>query len=94
MQVNLLTETESILKEHNFTWNGVKFIANAEGIIEIAQFVTLAKMCYYDNEWQGNNVEIDPTLVIAGGSWWLSRIKTDTVEKWLFHNLSGIYRPV
>ena len=83
MQINLLTETEETLQEHGLSWRAVKFIANAEGIVEIAHFVTLAKMFYYDNT--GLEVVVDPTLVIVGGSWWLSRIVQNGAEKWFFH---------
>lgn len=83
MQVNLLNETEKILQEHGLSWRAVKFIANAEGAVEIAHFVTLAKMFYYDP--CGTDVVVDPTLVIVGGSWWLSRIIQGGEEKWFFH---------
>ena len=83
MQINLLTETEAVLQEHGLSWRAVKFIANAEGVVEIAHFVTLAKMFYYDN--MGTEAVVDPTLVVVGGSWWLSRIVQNGVEKWFFH---------
>ena len=83
MQVNLLNETEEILQNHGLSWRTVKFIANAEGIIEIAHFVTLAKTFSYDNA--GPEINVDPTLVIVGSTWWLSRIVNNGTEKWLFH---------
>ena len=83
MKKNLLAETEAILEEHGYSWRAVKFVANAEGVIEIASFVAAAKEYYYENDDQVVNV--DPTLVIVGGTWWISRISGIQGERWLFH---------
>lgn len=83
MIINLLEETTQILKEHSLSFNGVRFICNAEGIVEVARFVTAADNCTYDNA--GKEIFIDPTLCVVGSNWWLSRIRHNGVEKWLFH---------
>ena len=83
MKINLLEETEQILEQHNLGWRNVKFIANAEGIVNIATFVALAKMYYYDNTEK--NLGVDPSIVIVGSTWWMTRIVLDGEEKWFFH---------
>ena len=83
MKINLLNETEEELQTHHFTWNAVKYISNAEGLIDIASFVSLAKQTYYDNS--SSSPIIDPTLVVVGGSWWMSRVISATGEHWFFH---------
>lgn len=84
--INLLTETEKILKENDFTWNSVKFISNAEGYVEIATFIEHAKNFYYENNLS-EGVVVDPTLVIGGSYWWISRVVSvaDNEERWLYH---------
>lgn len=84
MKINLLTETEAIMQKHHYTWRAVKFIANAEGVVEIAQFVATAKAYEYENN-DSEVLGVDPTLVIVGGTWWLSRVVGSNGERWLFH---------
>lgn len=83
MLINLSDETEAILKQHNYTFKAIKYVANAEGLVDIARFITLAKLYTYDNN--GPELMVDPTLVVVGGSWWLSRIINNNQEQWLFH---------
>ena len=83
MKVNLLAETEEVLREHHLTLKAVKFISNAEGLVEVANFVSTASQTYYDNA-SGSPI-IDPTLIIAGRSWWISRFLGQNGEYWFFH---------
>lgn len=80
--INLLVETEKALKNHHLTWNSVKYIRNGLGLIPIADFVSAAKQIYYNNGY--GEVEIDPTLKIVGGCWWLERFNYDGHEGWIY----------
>ena len=83
MLVNLWEETLQALKDNSFTLNGVKYICNAEGNVEMATFATSAENYWYDNE--SDEIGVDPTLCVVGSHWWLSRVRYKGVEKWMFH---------
>lgn len=83
MTTNLLAETEKILEENGVNAKLIRFISNAEGLVDIAQFMSMAKHYDYDN--QSPRPMVDATLHIVGGSWWMSRIVVHGTERWLFH---------
>lgn len=83
MVVNLLEETEQALKNHGFKMKNVRCIRNAEGYITVADFTHQAANLNYDNGFGA--VEIDPTLVIIGAFWWMTRENYDGLEGWVFH---------
>lgn len=80
--MNLLTETEQALKNHNLSLKNIKYILNSEGYIPVADFVAAAHNINYNNGWGA--VEIDPSLKIVGASWWLERANYDGLEGWIF----------
>lgn len=80
--VNLLSETNKALSNHNLTWNSVKFIKNEDGLIPVADFISMATNINYDDGY--GCIHIDPTLKIVGGSWWLERFDYDGHEGWIF----------
>jgi hypothetical protein len=81
--VNLLEETEAILKEYRRKVRQIKYIRNAEGYIPIADFIMAAEHFDYDNGY--GEICVDPTLKIVGRFWWLSRRTYDGKEGWEFH---------
>lgn len=83
MLINLLEETEAVLKKYRRKLRQIKYIRNAEGFIPIADFVMAAEKFDYDNGF--GEVQVDPTLKIVGRFWWLSRRTYDGKEWWEFH---------
>lgn len=83
MVVNLLEETKRVLRENKHSIGNTKFIKNAEGYISVADFVTAAQNFSYNNELE--RPQVDPTLVLVGKFWWLSRMTINGVEQWIFH---------
>ena len=81
--VNLLKETEYILKKHRYKLYNIKYVRNAEGLIPVADFVTAARNFNYDNDH--GDLCVDPTLVIVGKFWWMTRKSYDGKEWWEFH---------
>lgn len=81
--INFLEETEAVLRKHDVSFRNIKCIRNAEGFIPIADFVTEAHKITYHNGY--GSVEIDPTLVIIGSFWWLTRENYDGLEGWVYH---------
>lgn len=85
MEVNFLFETQKALKAHGFKMYNIVQIQNAEGYIPIAQFEERAYEIVYDPT--SPQTEIDPTLVIIGKFWWMTRERdSDGTEGWLFHH--------
>ena len=80
--VNLLKETEQALANHRFSWNGVHFICNSAGYIDLADFTRVAATITYDADH--GDVHIDPTLKIVGSYWWFERGNYDGLEGWVF----------
>ena len=86
MVVNLLDELKEALKAHGITFNKIYYIANAEGQIPIADFVTAASNINYDNECpEGQPPKIDPKLMVVSVHWWLKRGRVDGKEGWVYH---------
>ena len=83
MKVNLLEETVKALEEHQLSITSIKYMANAEGTVPVATFVTAATNFDYENvsdQWM-----VDPTLIACGATWWLARVKYNGVERWWYH---------
>lgn len=77
--VNLLVETEEVLKSNNKTWNDVRLISDGEGEYTIEDFKRWANH-RYDS---GYGVEeVNPCLTISGDGWWLQRSEYDGSEWW------------
>lgn len=81
--MNLLDETEKILKENNKDWEDVEWIGNKEGdtIVSVDEFVKLADK-EYDNDF--GEPEVLQSLVVVGDNWWLERWDYDGSEGWTF----------
>lgn len=85
MEVNFLFETQKALKKHGYHMRNVKQIQNSEGYIPIAQFEERAYEITYDPTTP--DTEIDPSLVIIGKFWWMTRERdSDGTEGWYFHH--------
>lgn len=84
MEVNFLAETQKALKTHGYKMRNIVQIQNAEGYIPIAQFEEKAYETVYDPT--SAQTEIDPSLVIIGKFWWMTRERdSDGTEGWFFH---------
>lgn len=83
MIVNLLQETEEILKKHKRKISHIRFIRNAEGLIPVADFILAAENFNYDNGY--GEIQVDPTIKIVGKFWWLARRTYDGKEWWEFY---------
>ena len=84
MIINLLKETEEVLKKYGYKLKHIRYIRNAEGFIPIADFVTAAERFDYDNGY--GTVEVDPTIKIVGKFWWLTIHVYDGKECWQYHS--------
>ena len=82
--MNLLKETLKVLKEHNKTWQDVRFISNYDGEIPLGRFKTIADQIY-DESYGFTEVRDD--LVIVGDDWWLDRRDYDGAEWWEFNHM-------
>ena len=80
--INLLEETEIVLRRHAKSSSAIRYIVNAEGYMKIADFFTEAWKTTYDN--RTGEMQIDPTLRIVGKNWWLERALVDGLEGWVF----------
>lgn len=83
MIVNLLRETEDVMAENGEEMKYVRFISNAEGLIDVAQFTLVAQHYEYNN--QASTCQVDPTIKIVGSNWWMSRMVVSGTERWMFH---------
>ena len=79
--MNLLTETENVLKKAGKTWEDVVFISNWGELIGTAEFKQAANR-EYDNGYGG--AEVSENLFIVGRDWWLERAEYDGAEWWEF----------
>ncbi|WP_074412913.1 hypothetical protein [Streptococcus suis] len=77
---NLWEETINILKEHDKTFEGVRFIQGRDFKITKENFEKVAKKTNYDSGYGSANVATD--LVVVGKNWWLERGEYDGAEWW------------
>ena len=77
---NLWEETINILKEHDKTFEGVRFIQGRDFKITKENFEKVAKKTNYDSGYGYANVATD--LVVVGSNWWLERGEYDGAEWW------------
>ena len=77
---NLWDETIDILKEHDKTFEGVRFIQGRDFKITKENFEKVAKKTNYDSGYGSANVATD--LVVVGSNWWLERGEYDGTEWW------------
>ena len=77
--MNLLKETEKILKENGKSFDDVKWIGNKDYYIDIDKFIEVADT-EYDDDYGGAKVALD--LIIVGKDWWLERAEYDGLEWW------------
>lgn len=77
---NLWEETINILKEHDKTFEGVRFIQGRDFKITKENFEKVAKKTNYDSGYGSANVATD--LVVVGNNWWLERGEYDGAEWW------------
>lgn len=78
-----MDETEKVLKDHNLRVHNIHYIFNREGGIATADFVTAAMNFYYDKD--DGTISVDPSLIIMGQTWWLTREFCDGHEGYMFH---------
>lgn len=77
---NLWEETINILKEHDKTFEGVRFIQGRDFKITKENFEKVAKKTNYDSGYGASHVATD--LVVVGKNWWLERGEYDGAEWW------------
>lgn len=82
--MNLLKETEEVLREHGKTFDDVLWIGGNEFTISIEDFKKLADV-EYNNGFGAPEVAVD--LVVVGRDWWLERTVYDGAEDWAFKTL-------
>lgn len=82
--MNLLEETEEVLKKHGKTFKDVLWIGGSDFTISIEDFKILADTEY--NEGFGAP-EVAVDLVVVGHDWWLERTDYDGAEDWAFKTL-------
>ena len=82
--MNLLKETEKILKENGKSFDDVKWIGNKDYYIDIDKFIEVADT-EYDDDYGGAKVALD--LIIVGKDWWLERAEYDGSEWWEFKQM-------
>ena len=78
---NLLQETERVLKNHNKTFNDIKWISIEGELIPIDLFRIQADKSY-DSGY--GCAEVNESLLIVGDGWWLERREYDGSEWWEF----------
>lgn len=81
---NLKEETLNILNEHGKSINDIEWIGMRNVEIPIATFLDLADVEYDDGF---GLPEVDETLIVVGGDWWLERAEYDGSEWWEFKTL-------
>ncbi|HEO0752476.1 TPA: hypothetical protein ACINTT_002009 [Streptococcus agalactiae] len=77
---NLWEETIDILKEHDKTFDGVRFVQGYDFKITKENFEQVAKKTNYDRGYGAAHVATD--LVVVGKNWWLERGEYDGSEWW------------
>lgn len=77
---NLWEETIGVLKEHDKTFDGVRFIQGNDFKITKENFEKVAKKTNYDGGYGSADVATD--LVVVGKNWWLERGEYDGLEWW------------
>lgn len=82
MLINLLEETEFVMKQYGKTWEDVEHICGNEFSISKENFINVAKETDYDNGFGGQEIAYD--LKIVGKNWWLERSEYDGSEWWVF----------
>ncbi len=90
MKVNLWQETEAALKEHDIDFDrDVNNVVINGHLINKGDFMRLAERTNYEDVY-ATKFEINPTLMIVGGTWWMKRSSSPSqsigsVEGWEFH---------
>ena len=82
--MNLLKETEKILKENGKSFDDIKWIGNKDYYIDIDKFIEVADT-EYDDGYGRTEVALD--LIIVGSNWWLERAEYDGMEWWEFKQM-------
>lgn len=82
--MNLLKETNRMLKKCGKTIDEIKFVNVADKSCTWDEFSKLAD-AEYDNGYGGAEVSTD--LMIVGEDWWLERAEYDGKEWWEFKSL-------
>ena len=82
--MNLLKETNHVLKENGKSLKDIKWVGCNEFTIPLENFVTCADNVY-DNGYGAQEVAID--LVIVGDDWWMERHEYDGSEWWEYKEL-------
>ena len=77
---NLWEETIGVLKEHDKTFDDVRFIQGDDFKITKENFEQVAKKTKYDSGFGAADVATD--LVVVGKNWWLERGEYDGSEWW------------
>lgn len=85
--MNLLTETENVLKQNGKTWADVKYICQGDSQIPIEVYKQAADR-QYDNGYGG--AEVADNLYIVGKGWWMERAEYDGAEWWEFKKKPAI----
>lgn len=82
--MNLLKETNHVLKKNGKSLKDIKWVGCNEFIIPLENFVTCADSVY-DNGYGSQKVATD--LVIVGDNWWMERYEYDGSEWWEYKEL-------
>ena len=86
MNLNLLKETISILKEHNKTLEDIVFITDGKHNSKVnSEELTEILNVNYDNGLGGT--EIEDSLKLVGSDFWLERNEYDGSEWWEYKEL-------
>lgn len=82
--MNLLKETNHVLKENGKSLKDIKWVGCNEFTIPLENFVNCADSVY-DNGYGAQEVATD--LVVVGDNWWLERHEYDGSEWWEYKEL-------
>lgn len=77
--MNLLQETQEMLKRHDKTLDDVIWIGDKNKKIAVDDFIKMADR-EYDNGY--GIAEVNEDLLIVGKNWWLERLVYDGKESW------------
>ena len=84
--INLLDETQKVLKSYNYTWEDIDWIGGCDFSISIDNFREVAMDAEYASGYGAQEVA-DDLLIVMKDKTWFSRREYDGSEWWAYHKL-------
>lgn len=82
--MNLLKETNEILKKYNKTLNDINWVGSTNNFVDVNEFIKIADV-EYDSGYGAP--EVAENLLIVGVDWWLERHEYDGSEWWEYKSI-------